>query len=100
MRKRLENINSELRSKNIIYFEDPFGKTKYERRESLERDIDTIIDSVRQTKDVFVIITSREEVFKEFEKEAISTTELKEFESRLNIKKPSYDYEKRCEMLL
>ncbi|MDY6866251.1 MAG: hypothetical protein SVY15_09835, partial [Halobacteriota archaeon] len=27
-------------------------------------------------------------------------TELKEFESRLNIKKPSYDYEKRCEMLL
>ncbi|MDY6966288.1 MAG: hypothetical protein SVM80_10040, partial [Halobacteriota archaeon] len=39
-------------------------------------------------------------VFKEFEKEAISTTELKEFESRLNIKKPSYDYEKRCEMLL
>ena len=47
-----------------------------------------------------MIITSREEVFKEFEEEKISGEELKDFEKKLNIKKPSYDYEKRKEILL
>ncbi|NQE53215.1 hypothetical protein C5S29_06445 [ANME-1 cluster archaeon GoMg3.2] len=100
VRKRLENISAELKPRHIIYFEDPFGKTKYERREGLEREIGTIIDTVRQVKDAYVILTSREEVFKEFEKEKLSAKELKEFERKLNVKKPSYDAEKRKEILL
>ena len=47
-----------------------------------------------------MIITSREEVFKEFEKEKLSAKDLGEFEKKLNIKKPSYDYGKRKEILL
>ena len=100
VRKRLENIRAELKPKHIIYFEDPFGRTKYERREGLEREIGTIIDTVKQVEDVYVIVTSREEVFKEFEKEKLSAKELGELEKKLNIKKPSYDYEKRKEILL
>ena len=100
VRKRLENIRAELKPGHIIYFEDPFGKTKYERREGLEREIGTIVDTVKQVEDAYVIITSREEVFKEFEEEKISGEELKDFEKKLNIKKPSYDYEKRKEILL
>jgi Mg/Co/Ni transporter MgtE len=100
VRKKLENIRAELKPRHIIYFEDPFGKTKYERREGLEREIGTIIDSVKQVEDAYVIITSREEVFKEFEKEKLSAKELKEFEKKLNIKRSSYDYEKRKEILL
>jgi Mg/Co/Ni transporter MgtE len=100
VRERLENISAELKPRHILYFEDPFGRTKYERREGLEREIGTIIDSVKQFEDIYVIITSREEVFKEFEKEKISAKELKEFEKKLNIKKPSYDAEKRKEILL
>jgi len=100
VRKKLENIRAELKPRHIIYFEDPFGKTKYERREGLEREIGTIIDTVKQVEDVYVIITSREEVFKEFEKEKLSAKELKEFEEKLSIKKPSYDDEKRKEILL
>ena len=100
VRKKLENISAELKCGHIVYFEDPFGKTKYERREGLEREIGTIIDTVEQIEDVYVIVTSREEVFKEFEKEKISAKELKEFEEKLNIKKPSYDYEKRRKILL
>ncbi|MGB7533054.1 MAG: hypothetical protein WA977_08805 [Halobacteriota archaeon] len=99
VRRKLENISTELKPGHIVYFEDPFGKEKYERRESLEREIGTIIDSVQHVEDAYVIITSREEVFKEFEKEKISAKELKEFEEKLNVKKPSYDYEKRREML-
>jgi len=91
VREKLENIRAVLKPGHIIYFEDPFGRTKYERRDGLEREIGAIIDTVRQVEDVFVIITSREEVFKEFEKEKISAKELKEFEKKLNIKKPSYD---------
>jgi hypothetical protein len=100
VRRKLEDIRAELKPRHIIYFEDPFGKTKYEQREGLERGIGTIIDSVKQVEDVYVIITSREEVFKEFETEKLSVKKLKEFERKLNIKKSSYGYEKRKEMLL
>jgi hypothetical protein len=100
VRKRLENIRAELKPRNIVYFEDPFGRTKYERREGLEREIGTIIDTVKQVEEVYVIVTSREEVFKEFEKEKLSAKDLKEFEKKLNVKKSSYDAGKRKEILL
>jgi len=100
VRKKLEDIRAELKPRHIIYFEDPFGKIKYEKRESLERGIGIIIDSVKKVEDAYVIITSREEVFKEFEKENLSVDDLKEFKKKLNIKRPSYDYEKRKEILL
>jgi len=99
VREKLENIKAELKPGHIIYFEDPFGKTQYEKRESLEREIGTILDMVIHIKDVYVIITSREEVFKEFEKEKLSAKDLKAFENKLNIKKPSYDYDKRAAIL-
>ena len=100
VRRRLEDIGAVLKPGRIIYFEDPFGKTRDEGREGLEREIGTIVDNVRQVEDVYVIITSREEIFKEFEKEKLSAAELQEFERKLNIKNPSYDYEKRKEILL
>jgi len=100
VRKRLEEIESELKPHRVIYFEDPFGKVRYESRESLEREIGTIIECIRNVDDVYVIITSREEVFKEFENEQLSSVEVKKFEKKLNIKKPSYNYEKRREILL
>ncbi|MCK4736755.1 MAG: hypothetical protein KAT65_30145 [Methanophagales archaeon] len=100
VRRKLEDISAELEPRHIVYFEDPFGKTKYEQREGLEREIEIIIESVKQVEDVYVIITSREEVFKKFEKEKLSVKELKEFERKLNIKKPSYGYKKRKELLL
>ena len=95
VRKRLENISAELKPRHIIYFEDPFGSTNYERGEGLEREIGTIISTVRQVRDAYVILTSREEVFKEFKKKKSSEKDLKEFEKKLNIKKPSYDAEKK-----
>lgn len=100
VRRRLEEIESELTPKQLIYFEDPFGKTKYESRESLEREIGTIIDTIRNVEDVYVVITSREEVFKEFQKEHLSSTEIQKFEKHLNIKRPSYDYGRRQKILL
>ena len=100
VRRRLENIVAELKPGHIIYFEDPFGSTNYERGEGLEREIGTIISTVRQVRDAYVILTSREEVFKEFKKKKSSEKDLKEFEKKLNIKKPSYDAEKRKKILL
>ena len=100
VRRKLEDIGAVLKPGRIIYFEDPFGTTRYEGREGLERKIGTIVDNIRQVEGVYVIITSREEVFKEFEKQKLSAAELQEFEKKLNIKKPSYNYEKRKEILL
>lgn len=100
IRKRLEEIEKELKPHRVIYFEDPFGKTRYERRESLRRDMGRIIDCVHNVQDVYVIITSREEIFKEFEKEHLSAVEIKDFEKKLNLKRPSYDSEGRKRILL
>jgi len=100
VRQKLENPESNLKSGQIVYFEDPFGKIEYERRENLERNIGIIIDSIRRVDDAYAILTSREEVFKEFKKEKSSLKELEEFEIKINVGKPSYDYVKRTKMVL
>jgi len=100
IREKLENMRAELKPGHVIYFEDPFGKTEYERRESLEREIAALIDCIRQVDDAYVLMTSREEVFKEFQKETVTAGELEAFEHKLNIKKPSYDFERRKAMVL
>jgi len=100
VRERFEEIETELKPHRIIYFEDPFGTTKYIKREGLERRIGTIIDSVQNVDDVYVVITAREEVFKQFQQEHLSSVQLQNFEKKLNIKKPSYNYEKRKQILL
>lgn len=100
VRQKLENPESNLKSGQIVYFEDPFGKIEYEKRENLERNIGIIIDSIRRVDDAYAILTSREEVFKEFKKEKSSLKELEEFEIKINVGKPSYDYVKRTKMVL
>jgi hypothetical protein len=99
-RTTLENVSEILAPKSIIYFEDPFGKITYEKRESLEREIGTIINEIKRINDVFIIITSREEVFKEFEQEMIPIGALNQLKLIFSIKNNSYDHPKRVKMLL
>ena len=99
VRKWLQDIRAKVSPHRIVYFEDPFGRTRYEKRESLEKEIGTIIESVRNVEDSYVIITSREEVFKKFKKDKLSAVDIKGFEEKLNLMRPSYDYEKRKEIV-
>jgi hypothetical protein len=99
VREKLEEIETELKPNHIIYFEDPFGKVTYEEKYDLERGIGRIIDYVRKVNNAYVLITSREEIFKVFKKENLSLKSLKDFEIKLNIKKPSYDHNQRLQML-
>jgi predicted transcriptional regulator len=102
VRKKFANVEEYLKPHNIIYFEDPFGKTEYEVNvdEGIIRNIASIIETVENTEDTYAIITSREEVFKEFEHKIIAEVDLRKYEKKLSVKAPSYDYEKRKEMLL
>jgi hypothetical protein len=97
---RLMREQSSLKSHEIVYFEDPFGKTKYESYSELESYIGEIIDSIKRVEDAYVIITTREEVFKEFERSHFSSIQLADFEKKLNLKRASYDIEKRKQILL
>jgi hypothetical protein len=99
VRDELANIASHLEPGHVIYFEDPFGKTKYERRDDLKEKINHIINTVKNNEDVYVIITSRKDVFEEFEKESYSVEQINKFEQELNILRPVYNTEKRREML-
>ena len=102
IRGEISSIEIQLKPRHIIYYEDPFGKTEYEvfNDEGILRNIASIIGTVENSKqDVYVIITSREEVFKEFEDKKIGQVDLKKFEKKLHLK-TSYSYEKRKEMLL
>ena len=98
--EKLENISANIKPGQIIYFEDPFGYIEYKRRKDLERQIGDIINIIKNLESVYVIITSRKEVFTKFEKEKLSEISINIFESTLNIGRPSYDYNKRIEMLL
>src|SRR4030043_1800086 len=99
VRKSLEDIGAELTPKCIVYLEDPFGKTEYEGTEILERGIGTVLETIKQIDDAYVIITSREEVFKDFGNQQLSA-EFRGFEEKINIKKPSYKRVQREKMLL
>ncbi len=99
VRDKLANIESQLDSQHILYFEDPFGKTNYESRDDLKERISHIINTVKNRDNVFVIITSRKDVFEEFEKESYSEGEIREFEQELNILQPAYNSQKRAFML-
>ncbi len=98
VRNKLVSIERVLKPGQIIYFEDPFGKTKFEGNdEILERNIANIIDFIQSIDNAYVIITSRDRVFKEFK--SYANIDLQGFEKILDIRTPSYDYETRKEIL-
>lgn len=98
-RREFENISNILNSKSIIYFEDPFGKYSYERNLYIEQNLQIIIEKIREIKDVYVIVTSRENIFREFEKEKRINENFQKFIESINLMNPSYDHHKRYEML-
>ena len=102
VRKKLQQMTGQelnQKAKKIIYFEDPFGKIKYEERYDLERKIVSILENIKNVNDLYVIITSREEVFKEFKRRASSGMVLEAYEKRLSIGIPSYTPKKRKQIL-
>lgn len=97
IRKKLSEC--EVLDNSITYFEDPFGKVRFEDREDLRRTIDCVISRI-QSLDAYVIITSREEVFKEFEKEKLSQNDLRKFTVEMRLMKPSFNDEKMKQLLI
>ena len=67
-----------------VYLEDPWGKVEFERVESLFRDVGNLIAKARR-KRCKVIITSREKVFKEFEKKKETAEDLWKYVSELKV---------------
>jgi predicted ribosome-associated RNA-binding protein Tma20 len=86
-RQILENFTP--RNHQIIYFEDPFGRTVFERRDTIFRVFGPLIDHLKDI-DARVIITSRREVFEQFSQETPSFVQLAAFTEEMNVVKPSY----------
>ncbi|BDZ67953.1 hypothetical protein [Methanobacterium ferruginis] len=99
VRDLLANIETILEEKTIFYFEDPFGKTRYERRDDFRERINHIIQSIDNIEDSYVVITSRKDIFENFMKESYSKKDMEDFEHELNLIQPSYGIEKREEIL-
>jgi hypothetical protein len=95
--KKLINLDKKSLENSIIYFEDPVGKTKYEPNKEFEEYIGSIISGLDRL-DMYLIVTMREEIYKEFD--PIEKKRIGEYVNKLNIGKRSYNYEKRKEMLL
>jgi len=94
-RKKSRQMMSEgnVLNNSITYFEDPFGKTKFEDREELRRTIGSFLSKIHGLN-ARVIITSREEIFGEFHKERLSQIDLRAFTIEMRLMKPSYRKEK------
>ncbi len=98
-RERINELEDRLEVHNIIYIEDPFGKTKFIPDEDLSRLIPELIGNVMHSEDTYLIITSREEIFKQFHPIGIIPN-LSKIKINLSIKDRSYDYDRREQMLL
>lgn len=94
-RKTLEHFQP--KPMEIVYFEDPFGRTVFENRDSLRRAFRPILDSLTSL-DARVVVTSRREVFEQFLNEAVSSDELRALSADMNIVSPSYDPDRLYEM--
>ena len=97
-RIRRKISDCQVKQGSVTYYEDIFGKTKFEDREDLRRNIATFLNKVEQTK-CRVILSSRENVFTEFEKEKLSQSDLRQYLIQMALMKPSYSKEKMYEML-
>ncbi|WP_020599756.1 PUA domain-containing protein [Spirosoma panaciterrae] len=96
----LEKEERELQSKvlrdfeptdnQIVYFEDPFGRTVFEKRDSLFQIFSPLIDKLTNSN-CKIIITSRKEIFENFAKESLLEREILRFKEELNVNKPSYN---------
>lgn len=95
----LEEIDALNASNQVIYVEDPFGNVEYEKREKLSQEIHKVIDFIHQEQNVFLILTSKKDVFEQFKKDTLSEERINEIEKELNILKPSYDYARRKSIL-
>lgn len=79
--------------KQIIYIEDPFGRTVFERRDTLFQVFTPLIERISEF-DCKIIITSRKEVFEKFTQESLLENELVSLKKELNVRNPSYDENK------
>lgn len=83
----------------IIYFEDPFGRSVFEKRESLYQIFSPLVESL-QHHNSRIIITSRKEIFESFSKESLLEQDVLNLKKELNIRKPSYDELKLIQIFL
>ncbi len=101
----LEKEERELQSKvltdftpsenQIVYFEDPFGRTAFERRDSLFQVFSPLLDKL-SSLNCKIIITSRKEIFEIFSKESLLEKEILQLRKELNIRNPSYNIDGLC----
>jgi hypothetical protein len=96
-RQKLSEFTADNRS--VTYFEDPFGARLYEDNFELSKTIlNTIIRA--RTLDARVIITSREELFKQFKTKINSENDISGLIVALRLMKPSYNDEKMVDILI
>lgn len=76
----------------IVYLEDPFGKTVFENREELKSLLLNICQKFKASESK-LIITSRSEVFKQFSQETLYGGVLEAFMREMNVRNPSYSKE-------
>ncbi len=92
-RVRRKISDCQIKESSITYFEDIFGKTKFEDREDLRRNIAGFLNKVEQSN-ARAIISSREKVFSEYEREKLSQSDLRKYSIEMALMKPSYTKEK------
>jgi predicted amidohydrolase len=76
----------------VIYFEDPFGRSSFERRESIRRIFGPLLDALHDL-DARVVITSRREIFEQFRRDSQTHLNFDTYLSDLNVVKPSYSFD-------
>ncbi len=99
-RKDLVDLEEALKPKSVYYFEDPFGRYEYEKNDLLESRLMQVISNVRNIDEAYIIITSREEVYKQFQLQRDSYSELSKMCKIINLKNKPYTLNDKKNMML
>ena len=86
-------INFEPQDNEIVYFEDPFGRIQFEKKDDLIQIFMPLLCKIKASKSK-MIITSRSDVFEIFSKETLDEHDLIGYSQEMNIRKPSYSKDK------
>ena len=86
-------MNYEPNDREIVYFEDPFGRTQFERRDDVLQIFLPLLERIKHSHSKLVV-TSRSSVFQSFKNEVPHSELMNEYVETLNIQKPSYSKDK------
>ena len=91
----IQGFSDNTDDKALVILDDLFGQKNYSRNSYLERDFDEILRALRKMQNTYIIITTKESIFQQFNEYKLFLLDLNEYKIIISPDHNSYDLEKK-----